>query len=233
LARVGRVSALGQLAASLAHELDQPLGAILNNAEAADLLLAGEQPQADELRAIVRDIIEDDRRAGDVLDRIRAMVQKQPFRSARVDVPELFREVGPLIKAAVGKKPIALEISCEPGLRPVEGDFVLLQQALLNLVLNSVDAIGAREDGVIAIRAGDEQSGCVGLCVRDNAGGVPEVEQSRLLEPFHSTKKGGLGMGLAIVDSIVEQHGGRLLVENQPGRGLAVSLILPAWQHEA
>lgn len=233
LARAGRVSALGQLAASLAHELDQPLGAILNNAEAADILLAGENPPISELQAILKDIIDDDRRAGEVLDRIRAMVQKQPFQSACVNVPELLREMNPLIKAAIGTKSITVEISCEPGLRPIEGDRVLLQQALLNLVLNSADAIGARRDGVIGISAGEELPGRVCIRVRDNGGGVPEGEHIRVLEPFHTTKEGGLGMGLAIVNSIAEQHGGVLRIENQPGRGLSVSLVLPAWQEEA
>lgn len=230
LARVGRVSALGQLAASLAHELDQPLGAILNNAEAADILLSRENAPNPELRAIVKDIIEDDRRAGEVLDRIRAMVQKQPFQSACLAVPDLLREMGPLIKAAIGSKPIGIELSCEPGLRPVEGDRVLLQQALLNLVLNSVDAIGSRPNGAIGITAGEDQTDTVCIRVRDNGGGVPEGEHIRLLEPFHTTKEGGLGMGLAIVNSIAEQHGGRLRIENQPGRGLAVSLLLPVWR---
>jgi PAS domain S-box-containing protein len=233
IARVGRVSALGELAASLAHELDQPLGAILNNAETARIILTGKKPKISELGAIVDDIIEDDRRAGDVLDRIRAMVQKQPFRSARIDVPELFRELGPLIKAAVGKKPIVVEVSCEPGLPPIEGDRVLLQQALLNLVLNSVNAIGVRDGGVISLRAGEAGAHRVGISVSDNGGGVPPEEADQLLQPFHTTKEGGLGMGLPIVNSIVEQHGGSLRVDNQPGRGLSLVLVLSVWKGKA
>lgn len=233
LAHVGRVSALGELAASLAHELDQPLGAILNNAETARILLAKKKPVTAELGAILDDIVADDRRAGEVLDRIRAMVQKQSFRPSAVDVPELLRDVVNLVLTVAAKKQIRLETSCEPGLSFVEGDRVLLQQALLNLVLNSIDAIGDRADGLISLRAGEAEAGRVGISVNDNGGGVPTEEAEQLLQPFHTTKEGGLGMGLPIVNSIVEQHGGALRLDNQPGRGLSVVLLLPSWEGEA
>lgn len=230
LARVGRVSALGQLAASLAHELDQPLGAILNNAETARLLLGEKNPDLAEVASILRDIIEDDHRAGAVLDRIRAMVQKQPFRPAQLEVPMLFSQVSELVLPVVEARGIKLEISAEPGLSAVEGDAVLLQQALLNLILNATDAIGSREGGRIELRAGEAERKSVGISVRDNGGGVAEQEKDRLLEPFHTTKDGGMGMGLPIVATIAEQHGGELRIENMPGRGLAVTLVLPAWR---
>ena len=233
LAHVGRVSALGQLAASLAHELDQPLGAILNNAETARILLAKKKPATAELGAILDDIVEDDRRAGEVLDRIRAMVQKQSFRPSAVDVSQLLRDVVNLVQAVAAKKQIRLETSCEPGLSLVEGDRVLLQQALLNLALNSIDAIGSRADGVISLLAGEAGRHRVGISVIDNGGGVPPEEAEQLLQPFHTTKEGGLGMGLPIVNSIVEQHGGSLCVDNQPGCGLSVVLVLPVWEGKA
>lgn len=233
IAHAGRVSALGQLAASLAHELDQPLGAILNNAEAARILLGKKKPPVEELGEIVGDIIEDDRRAGAVLDRIRAMVQKQSFRPGPVDVPQLFRETMRLVQPMLEKKQIKLETSCEPALCALEGDYVLLQQALLNLVLNSVDAIGRRKDGVVSMRAGEAANSNLELTVSDNAGGIPRDEMASLLQPFHTTKDGGLGMGLPIVTSIIEQHGGMLRFDNQPGRGLAVSLVLPRWKGAA
>jgi PAS domain S-box-containing protein len=228
LARVGRVSALGQLAASLAHELDQPLGAILNNAETAEILLTRTPPDLPELHNIVRDIIEDDRRAGAVLDRIRAMVQKQSFARAAVDVSSLFAQICELVRPVIESRKIRLETSVEPGLSPIDGDTVLLQQALLNLVLNAADAIGARADGLIQLRAGEALGGSVAISVGDNGGGVSDEEKGRLLEPFHTTKEGGLGMGLPIVANIVEQHGGQLHVENLAGRGLAVTMTLPA-----
>jgi PAS domain S-box-containing protein len=230
LAHVGRVSALGQLAASLAHELDQPLGAILNNAETARLILEKKKPDLAELRAIVRDILDDDRRAGEVLDRIRSMLQKQPFKPVRVELSELLREVAALVQPVVRKRRIKLEKSCEPGLPTVEGDYVLLQQALLNLILNSVDAIGPRTDGHIGLWAGEMANGGVEITVGDNGGGMSVSDKERMLEPFYTTKEGGLGMGLPIVKSIVDQHGGKLRVDNQHGRGLAVYLQLPGWR---
>ena len=229
LAHVGRVSALGQLAASLAHELDQPLGAILNNAETARMMLEQHQPDLAELGAIVRDILEDDRRAGAVLDRIRAMVSKQSFTPEPVDLRQLCAEIAALVRPVAAERRIKLEISCEPGLASVEGDRVLLQQALLNLILNSIDAIGAREDGRIQVHSGETTQDEWEISVGDNGGGVPAGEHGQLLEPFYTTKEGGLGMGLTIVNSIVEQHGGRLRIDNQPGRGLSVHLVLPRW----
>jgi PAS domain S-box-containing protein len=211
LARVGRVSALGQLAASLAHELDQPLGAILNNAETAEILLTRTPPDLPEL-----------------LDRIRVMVQKQSFARAAVDVSSLFAQICKLVRPVIEARKIRLETSVEPGLSPIDGDTVLLQQALLNLVLNAADAIGARADGLIRLRAGEALGGSVAISVGDNGGGVSDDEKGRLLEPFHTTKEGGLGMGLPIVANIVEQHGGQLHVENLAGRGLAVTMTLPA-----
>jgi PAS domain S-box-containing protein len=230
LARVGRVSALGQLAASLAHELDQPLGAILNNAETLQILLDGKDADRREVNLILCDIIEDDRRAGAVLDRIRTMVQKQQFARGAVEVNALFTQVSELVRPVLEAHAIKWEVSVEPGLPPIEGDAVLLQQALLNLVLNAANAIGARAGGLIELRAGESGGHSVALSVGDNGGGVSEEEKDCLLEPFHTTKEDGLGMGLPIVANIVEQHGGVLRIDNLPGRGLTVTLLLPAWR---
>lgn len=228
LARVGRVSTLGQLAASLAHELEQPLGAILNNAETASLLLRRDAPDPGELRSIMDDILADDRRAGAVLDRIRGMVRKRKFDPEAVAVESLLREVERLIRPLAAPRGIVVEISCKPGMPAIQGDPVLLQQALLNLGLNSVEAIGPRRDGRIEIHANEPEPGVVGIRWSDNGGGVPDAEFSLLFEPFHTTKSDGLGMGLPLVQSIVDEHEGRMRLENQPGRGLAVCLRFPA-----
>ena len=228
LARIGRVSALGQLAASLAHELEQPLAAILNNAETAKLMLARELPDVGELRAIVEDILTDDRRAGAVLDRIRGMVKERAFEVQAVPAGELLHEVARIVRPAAAVRGVALEVSCEPGTPAIKGDAVLLQQALLNLALNSMEAIGARKDGRIELQAGEGTPGRVEISVGDNGCGVPPEKFASLVEPFFTTKSDGLGMGLPLVQSIIEQHGGRLRLANQPGRGLAVYLTLPA-----
>jgi len=228
LARVGRVSSLGQLAASLAHELEQPLGAILNNAETAKLMLARETPDVSELRAIVEDILVDNVRAGAVLDRIGGMVKGRAFEPQEVPVAQLLQEVARLVRPVAAERGIALETSCEPGAPAIHGDAVLLQQALLNLALNSVEAIGARGDGRITVRAGEGDAGTVQISVGDNGSGVPPEKFPSLFEPFFTTKSEGLGMGLPLVKSIAEQHGGELRLDNQPGRGLTVILTLPA-----
>jgi C4-dicarboxylate-specific signal transduction histidine kinase len=230
LMRVGRVSTLGQLAASLAHELEQPLAAILRNAETADLLLHKDRRiDRAELGAIMTDILADDRRAGAVLDRIRGMVRRQRLEPEALRVDALLQDAARLIRPAADRHRVVMEISGEPNMPDITGDAVLLQQALLNLLLNAVDAIGERKDGRITLRAGEVKPGTVEISVGDNGGGVPPSELVSLFEPFFTTKKEGLGMGLPLVQSIVEQHGGKLRVANQPGRGLVVSLQLPVW----
>lgn len=229
LARVGRVSTLGQLAASLAHELEQPLAAILRNAETADLLLrSGKRLDRAELGAIVTDILADDRRAGAVLDRIRAMVRMRRFEPQALAVEPLLRAAADLIRPAAMPRGIAVEISCQPGLGQIEGDPVLLQQVLLNLLLNAVEAIGKRADGRIAIQAAEARQGTVEISVTDNGGGVSASDVDFLFEPFRTTKTDGLGMGLPLVRSIMEEHGGSVRLANEPGRGMTVHLQLPA-----
>ena len=235
IAHAGRVSMLGQLAASLAHELGQPLGAILNNVEAAALLLRDDRSaNAAELREIVNDIAADDARAGAVLDRIRAMVRRQRFAIGPVEVPGLIRGVLALAEPGLAADRIGITVNCAADVSRVAGDEVLLQQALLNLVGNSADAIRGsaavrQQPGAITIRArrdGDR----VELAVIDNGGGIAEHMLEKVLEPFETTKKDGLGMGLPIVRAIAEQHEGTVQLQNDLGRGLTVSLRVPVWK---
>lgn len=235
IAHAGRVSMMGQLAASLAHELGQPLGAILNNVEAAALLLRDDRSaNAAELREIVGDIAADDARAGAVLDRIRAMVRRQRFAVGPVEVPGLIRGVLALVEPGLTADSMSVAVFCDPAVPRVAGDEVLLQQALLNLVGNSADAIRAsagvrQQPGVISIRA-HREGDSVELAVIDNSGGIQGDIMEKVLEPFETTKKDGLGMGLPIVRAIAEQHDGLLRLENDPGRGLTVSLRVPVWK---
>ena len=245
IAHAGRISTLGQLAASLAHELGQPLGAILNNLEAAEILLRDDDSaNAEELRVIVRDMASDDQRAGAVLDRIRAMIRKQRFTVGPVEVPDLIRGVLTLAGPRLTSDGIVVTVACDPGLPRVAGDEVLLQQALLNLLGNSADAIrasragspgaavgtgGSRDPGAITIRA-RRAADSVELAVIDNGGGIGEGVIDEALDAFATTKDEGLGMGLPIVRSIIEQHEGRLRLDNAPGYGLTVSLVVPTWK---
>ncbi|MFN9197143.1 MAG: ATP-binding protein [Planctomycetaceae bacterium] len=247
LAHAGRISTLGQFAASLAHELGQPLGAILNNLEAAEILLRDDNSaMAGELRGIVADIAADDRRAGAVLDRIRAMVRQQRFAIRPVDVSGLIRDVLALAGPRLQAERVAVTVHCDSGIPRVAGDEILLQQALLNLIANSADAIRgiggsspvgadssaatARPPGTIAIQVGWAGEH-VDLSLIDNGGGMQDDFKHLSWEPFVTTKAEGLGIGLPIVRSIMEQHDGQLEVDNVPGQGLAVRLRLPVWKH--
>jgi signal transduction histidine kinase len=236
----GRVSTLGEFAASLAHELGQPLGAILNNVEAAEMLLQKstlDDAGRTELRSIIADIAADERRAGDVLDRIRTMVRRQRFERSPVKAPALIKGVQALVGSRCATEGISLQVDCHAAVAPIAGDSVLLQQALLNLVSNAVDAICRRpspdrKPGIISLRC-REVAEEIEIEISDDGGGMVNKDVAWACEPFHSTKEDGLGVGLAIVQSIMEQHEGRLILENEPGRGLTARLRLPIWHAES
>lgn len=230
LDHAGRISALGQLAASLAHELEQPLGAIFNNATTAvEILQKLDSPHAPELRTILEEILDDDVRAGAILDRIRSMVRKRKPRSEPVDAVSAVDEVLLLVGPAASSHAIELRVAPAPGLPAVAVDAVLFQQALLNVLLNSIDALRGRPNPTVRVDFEAKPRGFVAVSVADNGGGVPLDEEPRLLEPFHSTKSNGLGMGLPIVHSILEEAGGALRIVNSPGEGFLVQLELPVW----
>jgi PAS domain S-box-containing protein len=229
LARVARVSTVGQLASSLAHELNQPLGAILRNAEAAELFLQDPSPDLDEVRAILADIRKDDQRAGEVIERMRGLLKRRAVERRRLDVGLLAGEVLTLVRPDANARRVALALEANPALPSVEGDRVQLQQVLLNLVLNAVDAVKDnsapdRRVGIRARPAGDT----VEVSVTDNGHGIPADLLGRVFEPFFTSKPNGLGMGLAISRSIVEAHGGRLWAENNPAGGATFTFSLPA-----
>lgn len=226
IAHAGRVSVLGQLAASLAHELNQPLGAIQRNSEAAELLLETNQWDRDELLAIIADIHRDNLRAGAVLDRIRGLLTRRPLQLAPVEVEPLINEVATLSRPMMTH---TLSIACESGLPPIRGDRVLLQQIVLNLLVNAIEALGSRPDGRVSVRAERADGGAVRISVADNGGGIARELEPRVLEPFFTTKPDGLGMGLPIIASGAEELGGSVRVDNDPGIGFTVHVTLPGW----
>ena len=230
IAHAGRVSVLGQLAAALAHELNQPLGAIQRNAETAELLLEREPADREELQAIVADIHRDNLRAGAVLDRIRGLLKRRPVQLTRVEVEPLLNEVAALTRPMMAH---TLSIACETALPPLRGDRVLLQQVVLNLLLNAIEALGDRRDGRVSVRAERGDGGFVRLSVADNGGGISRDLEPRILEPFFTTKPDGLGMGLPIIASIAEELGGSVRVDNEPGIGFTVHITLPSWKEGA
>ena len=229
LARAGRVTALGQLASALAHELSQPLGAILRNAEAAELHLNNPSPDLDELRAIVTDIRKDDQRAGDVIEQMRALIKRRTLQMNPLALNELVRDVISLVHSDAVARHVALDCLVAPGLPLVAGDRVHLSQVLLNLIINGMDAIqtSPATNKRVVIEARSREEGGVEVAVTDSGPGVPPEVFDKVFDPFYTTKSGGLGMGLPISRTIIEAHGGRLWAEHAPsGRGLTFRFTL-------
>jgi signal transduction histidine kinase len=230
LTHASRVTLLGTLASSLAHELNQPLGAILRNAEAAELFLQSDAPDLDELRAIVADIRKDDQRAGGVIDRLRALLKRREFEPRPVSLDDLVAEVVTLTHADSVTRHVGLALDLPLDLPLVLGDRIHLQQVLLNLLVNGMDALAVTPDGErsLTLRAQATDAGFVEVAVSDNGPGIPAEKLSRLFEPFFTTKPQGMGLGLPISRTIIEAHGGKLWGENNVQRGATFRFTLPA-----
>ena len=229
IAHVGRVSVMGQLASALAHEINQPLGAILRNAEAASLFMQDPSPDLAEIAAIVEDIRKDALRAGAVIDRVRGLLRRQKMATERLDTSQMLGDVARLLRPDAVARHITLLFDAPPGLPSVQGDRVQLQQVLLNLIQNGMDAIGpenaaARTVAVTARRAAPET---LEISVADSGCGIPAGEENQVFDPFFTTKKAGIGLGLSISRSIVEAHGGRLQGENNAAGGATFRFTLP------
>jgi PAS domain S-box-containing protein len=228
LVHVGRVTTLGQLASSLAHELSQPLGAILRNAEAAEILLQRESPDLEELRAIVNDIHRDDRRAGEVIERLRALLQRRQLQFETVAVDGLVRDVSALVRPDAAARHIVLRCETDANLPQISGDRVHLSQVLLNLLINALDATSdTRQARQVLVQAHARSRRAVELAVTDWGTGIPADRLSQVFEPFYTTKAAGMGMGLAVSRTIVEAHGGRIWAENAAHGGARFCLVLP------
>jgi len=230
LAHVARVSTLGELAASVAHELNQPLGAILANAEAAELFLQQDPPALEDLRAILADIRKDDERAGEVIRRMRALLRKRELERQPLEINSLVEDVLQLVSGDAALRGVALSAVLVPVLPKVAGDRVHLQQVLLNLILNGMDAMAGqpRERRRISVRTRLGADGLVELAVIDSGSGIEPDKLPRLFEPFYTTKANGMGMGLSIARTIIEAHQGRIWAENNAAGGAVFRIALPA-----
>jgi PAS domain S-box-containing protein len=235
IAHLNRVGAMGELTASLAHELNQPLAAILVNAQAASRYLSGEPPDFTEVRECLTEIVADDKRAGEVIQRLRTLLKKEQSQSTEVDLNEVVADVIRLVRndALLRQTTVAFE-SCAT-LPPIVGDRVQLYQVVLNLIVNALDAAADRPVGSrrLWVRTAQPEGGGVQLTVEDSGTGIDENDLPRVFEPFFSTKREGLGMGLSISRSIVLAHGGRLWAENNPDGGAIFKCTLPLAQKAA
>jgi signal transduction histidine kinase len=235
LAHVTRVSTMGELATSLAHELNQPLTAILSNAQAAQRFLNAKPADLKEVREILDDIVTDNSRAGEVIRRMRALVKKEKLEFAPIDIASVIGDVVQLVHNDGILRNIRVEIECQEGLPSARGDRVQLQQVVLNLLVNAFDAMkeAATTERKVVVRAETNGAGTVEISVRDHGIGLTSDELVKIFEPFYTTKREGLGMGLPISRSIIEAHGGRLWAESDVDRGATFYFTLPATDGEA
>ena len=214
---------------ALAHEIKQPLAAILSNAQAAWRFLAMATPDLMEVRAALGDIIADARRTDEVIRRLQAFVTTGTLEQCRLDVNDVVREVIQLVRSDAARQLMTITLDLAADLPAVHGDPIQLRQVLLNLVRNAFEAMQQGEAGahVLAVRASSETPEVITVAVQDNGIGVDEVSMARLFHPFFTTRAGGMGLGLALSRSIIAAHGGWIWATRNPQRGLTVSFALP------
>jgi len=227
LAHLSRVAMLGELSGALAHELNQPLTSILSNAQAAQLFIARGVVSTDEIGPILDDIVKADRRAGDIIRRLRRLLKKDDSTRQWLDLNEVVSEVLRLTNSDRVSRGITIKLELSPDLPPVYGDEVQLQQVLLNLLNNACDAIEAVDAlPALTVRTVCE-AGNVLVSVADRGSGIGAEDMERIFEPFVTTKAKGLGLGLSICRTIIQAHGGRLWAENRQDGGAVFHFVVP------
>jgi C4-dicarboxylate-specific signal transduction histidine kinase len=228
LAHLARVATMGELTASLAHEINQPLSAIMSNAQAARRYLNASAPDMEEIREILNDIVKEDARAGEVINRLRGLLKKSKTEFELTDLNLIFREAAGLLHSDAVIRDVNMSLELDPLLPPVRGDRIQLQQVAVNLILNAFDALNERPRGerrtLIRTRSQDSQ---VLAAVIDSGPGISIGEAEKVFDPFYSSKPQGLGMGLSISRSIIHRHQGRIWVENNSDGGATFYFSLP------
>ena len=228
-AHASRLAIVGELSASIAHEINQPLGAILSNADAAELLLESESPPLDEVRKILGDIRNDDLRASDIIRHLRLLTRKQVMQMEPLDVNEVSGEVVRLMEPEARRRNVSLctEFTAVPG--TILGDRVHLQQVLMNLILNAMEAMADTPESErdLLVRTATNGQRRVQISVTDSGRGIPPEKLPRLFESFFTTKENGMGLGLAIVRSIIDSHQGQIFAENNSDMGATFRFDFP------
>ncbi len=229
LAHASRLTMVGELTASIAHEINQPLGAILSNAETAEILLQSKQPHLEEVHQILADIRKDDQRASEVIRRMRELLRKRELELELIDLNTVASDVLRLVDGETHRRGVEIEKRFADTLPAVRGDVIHLQQVLLNLILNGMEAMSESSESNrrITMRTAYDGNGNVEVAVEDSGPGIPPDRLSRLFDSFFTTKTHGMGLGLSIVRSIVGAHGGRIWAENNSSGGACFRFTLP------
>ena len=225
-----RVSTLGELSGAVAHELNQPLTAILSNAQAGQRLISRNAASTADIKVILEDIIEDDRRAGAVLTRLRNLIRNEQVDFSEIDINEVVAEVHRLVNSELIERRVEVSIDAAPALPPVRGDRIQIQQVLINLVRNACDAMATVRWSPhhLAIRTNRRCDGSVAVTVSDNGAGLPDSLRDNLFDPFVTTKRNGMGLGLTISRAIIAGHRGEIWFQDNPGGGSIFGFSLPA-----
>ena len=229
LAHVNRVATMGQLSASIAHEVNQPVAAVLINADVALHWLSGPTPDLDQTRQALGRIVKNGQRAGEIIGRIRALIKKVAPQKDRLDINEAILEVIALTRSELDRSGVSLKVQLANDLPPVEGDRIQLQQVLINLIVNAVEAMRSTSEGAreLWIETGTDASGGVLVAVRDTGPGLDAQTLDHLFDAFYTTKPSGMGMGLSICRSIIEAHGGRIWTTPNLPQGAIFQFALP------
>jgi C4-dicarboxylate-specific signal transduction histidine kinase len=217
------------MSASIAHELNQPLGAILSNAEAAEILLAATPPDVGQLKEILADIRQSDQRAGEIIRRLREMMKKSEIGRQEVDLNDAVQGVLHILDPEAARQRVVMSADQTPRTLLVRADLVHLQQVLLNLGMNAIDAMANVASGRrrIAFQTALVGDSTVEVSVSDTGTGIPTEKLNMIFEPFFTTKQQGMGLGLSIVRTIIETYGGKIWAENRPGGGAVFRFTLP------
>jgi signal transduction histidine kinase/ABC-type uncharacterized transport system substrate-binding protein len=228
LAHVNRSATAGELSSSIAHELNQPLGSILTNAETAELILSSDSPDLNELREILADIRRDDLRASEVIRRLRSFVKRTTYETKDIDLNRVLGEVFDFLSVQATARNVALYLTASPQVPMVNGDSVQLQQVLINLVVNSMDAMAAIPYGRTVIGRVEMNGGRSALIsISDSGPGIPAEKLTKVFDPFFTTKEQGMGIGLSIARTIILAHHGRIWAENDADGGAVFRVSLP------